>query len=162
MRFCPQANRHGFCRKLFEAVSFYFVPHRSYTERSKYIAGVGGPPSNLEVISKISVSASLGLQIASAGLPFCSSQLLLEARSLSPLGPQYSASSCFHQSDDQKVLLPTSCLVIQLYKSISSAPWFFGENCTDPLLSFPPLLSQSASSHFAEKLNPYGTPRPGT
>lgn len=78
--------------------------------------------------------------------------------SVSPLGPQYSASSRFHQSENQKVLLPISCLVIQSYKSISSAPCFLWGKLHEsfPSLPFSPLLSYPASSHFVEKLDPYG------
>lgn len=65
--------------------------------------------------------------------------------SLSPLGPQYSASSHFHQHNNQTVLLPTSRLVIQLYKSINVALLFLWGKLHEsfpslPSNAFPPCL----------------------
>lgn len=70
---------------------------------------------------------------------------------------QYSASSRFHQSHCQWILLPTFCPVIQLCKSISSAlgfPW--GKNCINLSIFFPPVFLCSACPHFVEKLYPCG------
>lgn len=70
---------------------------------------------------------------------------------------QYSASSHFHQSDNQWILLPT---FYQSFSFIKASTQHFGfpreKNGINLSIFFPPVSSHSASPHFVKKLCPHG------
>lgn len=157
MRVCPLANSHGFCRKISEAVTFWSVPRKSYIERSKLIAGarvllpiLRWPPKSLLV--PLWVSRSLLLGSPSAAPSFC------WKHSLSVLwDPSVQLPPTFTSLTIQKSSFPPLAWSFSFINVLAQHLGFFGENCTNLFLSFPPLLSHPTSPYFQEKLNPYGS-----